>query len=101
MSSAARRMVRGLPPKNTLVEPGARNTAPAMGVATWVIGAADPDGVLAILPSDHHVANPAGFRSVLLRAAKLARSGDLVTVGIHPTRPETGYGYIRLGVPLG
>jgi mannose-1-phosphate guanylyltransferase len=100
-AALVRRMVRGLPSKNILVEPVARNTAPAIALATWVIGAADPDGVLAILPSDHHVADPAGFRSVVERAAKLARSGALVTVGIHPTRPETGYGYIRLGAPLG
>lgn len=96
-----RRLLRGLPPKNVLVEPAARNTAPAIALATWVIGAQDPEAVLAVLPSDHHVANPAAFRAVLERAAKVARDGDLVTVGIHPTRPETGYGYIRLGTSIG
>lgn len=96
-----RRLLRGLPPKNVLIEPVARNTAPAIALATWVIGARDPDAVLAVLPSDHHVANPAAFRAVLERAAKVARDGDLVTVGIQPTRPETGYGYIRLGTAIG
>jgi mannose-1-phosphate guanylyltransferase len=100
-AALVRRMVRSLPSKNVLVEPVARNTAPAIALATWCIAARDPDAVLAVLPSDHHVADPAGFRSVLQQAVKVARSGDLVTVGITPTRPETGYGYIRLGAPLG
>jgi len=100
-AALARRLLPGLPKGNVLVEPVARNTAPAIALATWVIGARDPDAVLAVLPSDHHVADPRGFRAVLQRAAKLARTGQLVTVGIQPTRAETGYGYIRLGPPLG
>jgi mannose-1-phosphate guanylyltransferase len=96
-----RRMLRGLPARNVIVEPVARNTAPAIALATWVIGKRDPEAVLAILPSDHHVADPRGFRAVLKRAAKVARTGDLVTVGIKPTRAETGYGYIRTGAPMG
>jgi mannose-1-phosphate guanylyltransferase len=100
-AALVRRLVRGLPAQNLLVEPVARNTAPAIALASWVIAARDPDAVLAVLPSDHHVADPAGFRAVLQQAAKVARSGDLVTVGIKPMRPETGYGYIRLGAPLG
>jgi mannose-1-phosphate guanylyltransferase len=79
----------------------ARNTAPAIALASWVIATRDPDAVLAVLPSDHHVADAAGFRAVLQQAAKVARAGDLVTVGIQPTRAESGYGYIRLGAPLG
>ncbi len=100
-AAMARRLLPRLPSRNVLVEPVARNTAPAIALAAWVIGARDPDGVLAVLPSDHHVADPPAFRAVLQRAAKLARTGQLVTVGIQPTRAETGYGYIRLGAPLG
>jgi mannose-1-phosphate guanylyltransferase len=100
-AALVRRMVKGLPARNVLIEPVARNTAPAIALASWVIGAKDADAVLAVLPSDHHVKDPAGFRAVLQQAAKVARSGDLVTVGIKPSRPETGYGYIRLGAPLG
>ncbi|MGO9829893.1 MAG: mannose-1-phosphate guanylyltransferase [Myxococcaceae bacterium] len=100
-AALARRLLPALPPRNVLVEPVARNTAPAIALATWVIGAAEPEAVLAVLPSDHHVADPVGFRAVLRRAAQVARSGQLVTVGIQPTRPETGYGYIRLGTALG
>jgi mannose-1-phosphate guanylyltransferase len=95
-----RRLLPRLPVRNILIEPVARNTAPAIALATWAISAADPDALLAVLPSDHHVSNPKGFRDVLQQAARVARNGDLVTVGIQPTRAETGYGYIRLGAPL-
>jgi mannose-1-phosphate guanylyltransferase len=95
-----RRMLPALPARNVLVEPVARNTAPAIALATWVVGSRDPTAVLAVLPSDHHVGDPRGFRAVLKLAARIARAGDLVTVGIQPTRPETGYGYIRSGAPL-
>ena len=97
---AVRRMLPRLPAANVLVEPIARNTAPAIGLATLHVQARDPEGVLAVLPSDHHVADVAGFRAVLARAAGVARSGALVTLGIKPTRPETGYGYVRVGEPL-
>ncbi|HZJ52818.1 MAG TPA: mannose-1-phosphate guanylyltransferase [Myxococcaceae bacterium] len=97
---AVRRMLPRLPGANVLVEPIARNTAPAIGLATLHVQARDPDGVLAVLPSDHHVADVAGFRAVIARAAEVARSGALVTLGIKPTRPETGYGYIRVGEPI-
>ena len=95
-----RRLLPRLPAANVLVEPVARNTAPAIGLATLEIGARDPDAILAVLPSDHHVANVAGFQRVLRRAAEVARAGPLVTIGIRPTRPETGYGYIQLGEPI-
>jgi len=97
---AVRRLLPRLPAANMLVEPIARNTAPAIGLATLHVQARDPDGVLAVLPSDHHVADVPGFQAVLRRAAEVARSGALVTIGIKPTRPETGYGYIRVGEAL-
>ncbi|HET9156295.1 MAG TPA: sugar phosphate nucleotidyltransferase, partial [Myxococcaceae bacterium] len=94
---AVRRLLPRLPQANIVVEPIARNTAPAIGLATLHVQARDPDGVLAVLPSDHHVADVAGFQAVLGRAAEVAQTGALVTIGIKPTRPETGYGYIRVG----
>ena len=97
---AARRLLPRLPAANVLVEPIARNTAPAIGLATLHVQARDPDGVLAVLPSDHHVADVPGFQAVLLRAAEVAQSGALVTIGIKPTRPETGYGYVQVGEPI-
>ncbi|HVP60952.1 MAG TPA: mannose-1-phosphate guanylyltransferase [Myxococcaceae bacterium] len=97
---AVRRLLPRLPAANVLVEPIARNTAPAIGLATVQVQARDPDGVLAVLPSDHHVADVPGFQAVLRRAADVARSGALVTIGIKPTRPETGYGYVQVGEPI-
>jgi mannose-1-phosphate guanylyltransferase len=97
---AVRRLLPRLPAANVVVEPIARNTAPAIGLATLHVQARDADGVLAVLPSDHHVSDVPGFRAVLERAAKVAASGALVTIGIRPTRPETGYGYIRVGEPI-
>jgi len=97
---AVRGAVKKLPAKNVLVEPAARNTAPAIGLATLEVAARDPAGVLVVLPSDHHVGSPARFREVLQSAAEVARTGMLVTIGLPPTRPETGYGYIQVGQPL-
>jgi mannose-1-phosphate guanylyltransferase len=89
-----------LPSKNVLVEPVARNTAPAIGLAALTVAAKDPEGILVVLPSDHHVANVPGFQAALKEAAELAKDGRLVTLGIRPLRPETGYGYIQRGEPL-
>lgn len=96
----AKKWVKGLPAKNVLVEPAARNTAPAIGLAALHVAKRDPRGILAVLPSDHHVANPVAFRHVLSDAARLAEVGQLVTLGIKPTHAETGFGYIQIGGPL-
>jgi len=98
---AVRAFLRKLPARNVLVEPVARNTAPAIGLASIEIARRDPEGVLVVLPSDHHVGDPARFREVLSTAVEVARSGALVTIGLSPTRPETGYGYIQVGESLG
>jgi len=97
---AVRAALPRLPARNVLVEPAARNTAPAIGLATIEVAKRDPGGVLLVLPSDHHVGDPARFREVLANAAEVARTGMLVTIGLSPTRPETGYGYIQVGEPL-
>jgi mannose-1-phosphate guanylyltransferase/mannose-6-phosphate isomerase len=81
-----------------LVEPEARNTAPAAIAAALV---ANPDDVVLILPSDHLIADLAGFHDGVARAVSLASSGGIVTFGIKPTRPETGFGYIEMGDPVG
>lgn len=96
---AVRKILRQLPRQNILVEPAARNTAPAIALATLHVAARQKAGVLAVLPSDQHVGDRAGFARALRAAARAARGGDIVTLGIRPTRPETGYGYIRLGEP--
>ncbi len=83
-----------------LIEPGSRNTAPAILAAALEIAKTDPDGVMLVLPSDHVHKDEAAFRDAVLAAVPFARAGDMVTFGIRPTRPETGFGYIELNAPL-
>ena len=82
-----------------LVEPDARNTAPAVLAAALHVQARDPQGVLLVVPSDHRIADHAAFRAAVNAALPHAFAGDLVTFGIRPTRPETGYGYLKLRDP--
>ncbi len=86
-----------VPPANILAEPLARNTAPCIGWATAAIQRHDPQGIVVVLPSDHVVTNEEEFRRVLLKATEAAARGFITTVGIVPTRPEIGYGYIEKG----
>lgn len=79
-----------------LVEPVARNTAPAIGWAAARAARTDPDAVLMVLPSDPHIADTDGFRRVAERALASARSGVITTIGIRPTYPATGYGYVEV-----
>jgi mannose-1-phosphate guanylyltransferase len=100
-ATAIRRMLPRLPRANLLLEPAARNTAPAIGWAATRLLARDGDAVLAVLPSDHHIQNVAKFRKLLGTAAALAREGALVTLGITPRGPETGFGYLRMAKAAG
>lgn len=81
---------------NTLVEPAPRNTAPCIGWAAARIARTDPDAVLMVLPSDHHVRDVPAFVQAIERAVAKAASGTITTIGIKPTHPETGYGYIEV-----
>lgn len=83
-----------------LIEPEARNTAPAIGLAAVYLSTINPDAVMAVLPSDHLIGNPDDFLACLKHAESLANSGYLVTLGLKPNRPETGFGYIKLGTAL-
>lgn len=87
-------------PAAILLEPVARNTAAAVAVAALWVAARDPDALLLVLPSDHAVAPAAAFRAACDTAVDLAADGRLVTFGITPTGPETGYGYIVGGDAL-
>jgi mannose-1-phosphate guanylyltransferase/mannose-6-phosphate isomerase len=80
-----------------IVEPVGRNTAPAIAAACLL---ADPEDVLVVLPSDHAIADTAGFLAAVGDAVDLALDGYLVTFGVVPSRPETGYGYIQKGKPI-
>ncbi|HEV8268982.1 MAG TPA: mannose-1-phosphate guanylyltransferase [Thermoanaerobaculia bacterium] len=82
--------------EHLLFEPERRNTAPAIAIATLVIGAKDPNAVVIVLPSDQAVRDPDAFRTALETAVETARAEDaFVTIGIAPTRPETGFGYLE------
>ncbi|UCE20612.1 MAG: mannose-1-phosphate guanylyltransferase [Gemmatimonadota bacterium] len=96
-----RRQLANIPGENVLVEPCARNTAPCIGLAAVTIQKRDPQGVMVVLPADHAVEHERRFLNVVKAAARVATEGpNLVTLGIVPTRPETGYGYIRRGERL-
>jgi mannose-1-phosphate guanylyltransferase len=99
--AAAMRRESGLSADRVLVEPVPRNTGPAIALAAARIAAEDPDAVLAVLSADHRIPDAAAFAASVRRAAPAAAAGALVTLGVEPTRPETGYGYIRLGRPAG
>lgn len=98
---ATRAELPDVPAENFLGEPAARNTAPCVGWAAEVVSARDPDGILAVLAADHHVTDEAGYLAAVRTALAAAASGALVTVGLRPTRPETGYGYLEVGDALG
>lgn len=89
-----------VPSSAILGEPMQRNTAACIGWATSIIARTHPDALVMVLPSDHYIAQEAAFRATLERALASASSGVLTTIGITPTRPETGYGYIELGDAL-
>jgi mannose-1-phosphate guanylyltransferase len=99
-AAAVRRLLPRLPARNLIVEPCARNTAPCVGLAALHVAKRDHKGILAMLPADHHVARPAAFRAAIASAARLAEQGLIATIGVRPTRPETGYGYLKVGAPL-
>ncbi|MGE3918646.1 MAG: mannose-1-phosphate guanylyltransferase/mannose-6-phosphate isomerase [Hyphomicrobiaceae bacterium] len=90
----------GIEAATVYLEPVARNTAAAIAVAALAVAARDPDGVLAVMPSDHVIGNEAGFVAAVRAAAQVARTGRLVLFGIKPAEAHTGYGYIRKGKPL-
>lgn len=83
-------------PSRLLVEPDARNTAPAILAAALTLASAEPEALMVVAPSDHVIADADAFRATVQAAAARARQGYLVTFGIVPTRPETGYGYLEL-----
>lgn len=80
-----------------IVEPMARNTAPAIALAMLAVERQDPDGILLVMPSDHQIAVPSLLLAAVANAVPVARDGWLVTFGIRAASPETGYGYIRAG----
>jgi mannose-1-phosphate guanylyltransferase len=93
----ARQLPR-LPRRQMVAEPVGRNTAPAIGLAAFILLRQDPDAVLGLFPSDHVVGDGDAFRKTLTQGIEIAASGpNIVALGIRPTRIETGYGYIEAG----
>jgi mannose-1-phosphate guanylyltransferase / mannose-6-phosphate isomerase len=91
----------GIEPQAILLEPLARNTGPAIAAAALWLLARDPDALMLVQPSDHVVADTEAFHRAVMQGLAAAQAGRLVTFGIKPTRPDTGYGYIQAGGPLG
>ena len=87
-------------PAAIVLEPEGRNTAPAAAVAAELLAREDPGALMLVLPADHVIADEAAFAEAVGRAAGAAEAGALVTFGVAPSRPETGYGYIRRGAAM-
>lgn len=90
----------GVKPGAIVLEPMGRNTAPAAAVAALITAESDPRGIVLLLPSDHVVTDEAAFRDAVVLAVRAAEAGNIVTFGMTPTGPETGYGYIQCGAAL-
>jgi len=84
-------------PQVILLEPLARNTGPAIAAAALWLLARDPDALMLVQPSDHIIAAPEAFHAAVMRGLAAAQAGNLVTFGVTPDRPDTGYGYIQGG----
>jgi mannose-1-phosphate guanylyltransferase / mannose-6-phosphate isomerase len=90
----------GVEPGAIVLEPEARNTAPAIAVAALLVARTAPDGVIVVMPSDHAIKDEAGFLAAVRGAGEVAQTGKLVLFGITPGSPHTGYGYIQRGEAL-
>lgn len=96
-----RKEVPYIPAENFIAEPSARNNAAAVGLSLAVIQKRDPNAVVAMLTADHHIGRVEAFRDVLAASNEIAKDGKIVTLGISPSFPSTGFGYIQLGEKLG
>ena len=97
----ARRQLPQLPKENVVGEPLGRDTCAAVALGAALVGARSRTGVMAMFPADHVIPDGIGFRRVLGEAFQVAeRTTAMITIGIQPTEPATGYGYIEMGDPL-
>ncbi|MEV8505234.1 sugar phosphate nucleotidyltransferase [Actinoplanes sp. NPDC051475] len=100
-AAAVARQLTAVPEENILVEPSPRDSCAAIALAAAVIARHEPEAVMGSFAADHLIADGARFIGVLRQAMEGARKGLLMTLGITPTRPETGYGYVQCGGPVG
>jgi mannose-1-phosphate guanylyltransferase len=98
--AAVRSQLPGLAPANLLVEPSPRDSMAAIGLAAAMLERVDPDAVIGSFAADHVIGEPDVFSECVREAVAVARTGYVVTIGIEPTRPATGFGYIHVGDPL-
>jgi len=96
--AVARKQLKGLSEKNFIREPEPRDTAPCIGYAARTLLKRDPEAVMVVVPADHYIPDVSRFIKVISHGVEVAKSREcLITIGVKPTRPETGYGYIRIG----
>jgi mannose-1-phosphate guanylyltransferase len=101
LSEAIAQQLQTLLDEQIICEPAARNTAPAAGLAAFLIERTSPDAVLGIFPADHVITNEEKYRATIEQGIALAAEGEnIVVLGVKPVRPETGYGYIETGEVL-
>jgi mannose-1-phosphate guanylyltransferase len=100
-AASVARQLPALPSGNVVVEPSPRDSAPAIGLAAAILHQRDPHAVMGSFASDHVVLDGAAFVHALRSAIEVAETGRLVTIGMTPTRPETGFGYVHQGSELG
>ncbi len=100
-AAAIARQVPEIPDEQIIIEPTARGTGPAIGLGVAIAARRDPDAITGSFAADHVVEQPEAFIDTVKAAIEVAREGYLVTIGIPPGHPETGYGYIRSGTSIG
>ena len=100
-AAAVARQLTGVPEENILVEPSPRDSCAAIALAAAVIGRHDPEAIMGSFAADHLIADTPRYTEVIRHAMAGAADGLLMTLGITPTRPETGYGYLQCGGPIG
>ncbi|KHD79062.1 mannose-1-phosphate guanylyltransferase [Actinoplanes utahensis] len=100
-AAAVSRQLSAVPDENVLVEPSPRDSCAAIALAAAVIARRDPEAIMGSFASDHLIADKEAFTGVIRQAMEGARQGLLMTLGITPTRPETGYGYLQCGGAIG
>lgn len=90
----------GVGPAAILIEPDPRNTAPAILAAAYFLDATDPEALMLVMPTDHHIPDAPAFRDAVAAGIPRALAGQIVTFGVRPDRPETGYGWLELASPV-
>ncbi len=99
-ADAVRRQLSDLPPDHLIVEPAGRDTGPAAGLAAVHVARLDPEAIMGLFPADHIIQDEDGFHDSVRLAAQVAAHDYLVTLGMQPTHPETGYGYVEVAGPV-